>query len=459
MIKLRTFGLQILTELLDDQFLISCNQSFKMAGSSQQLAPVKIRLPHPYLTTYYPVLSNKTQDGNRLYQLRKADEGEAQPFPHTLHNGQLYFSAPQAVNPDTAVPTSNNTPRARAQRSPSCLCTWDGTSAPSVRQVWLFLYAIFSAQEQIETFRLQLQGHDAEALAQSLRLSMVAINHPQPVSGAVNYQHSPNELLIMRSAFWQGCASPLGSQSIWLPNWNPAASVPLLDYTMTSTETMHRRHPRRHPKPPPGSVVYSRYIPFLDQHFSLIALDYRNLEHLNLFHTWQNDPRVAAGWKETGTLEEHRDYLRRQDEDPHALTVLGRFNDTPFSYYEIFWAKEDTIGAHYASQDFDRGRHTLVGNDAFRGPHRVMAWWPSMIHFVFLDDHRTENVIGEPMSTNDKVHTYDYTFGLHQDQVIDLPHKRASLVKCTRERFFQLCPFNQGSPHIAGTGLTFKPRL
>lgn len=430
-----------------------------MTAMKQQQGLVKIRLPHPYLTTYHLVPSGKAHDGNELYQLQKSVQGEAQPFPQTLHNDQLYFSAPQPVNPDTAVPTSNNTVWARAQRSPSCLCTWPGSSAPTVGQVWLFLYAIFTVQESLETFRLQLQGRDAETLAHSLRLSMVAIDHPRPVSSAIEYQHILNELLIMRSAFWQGCASPLGSQPIWLPNWTPAVSVPLLDYTMTSTETSHRRHPRRHPKPVPGSVVYSRYIPFLDEHFSLVALDNQNPKHLNLFHTWQNDPRVAAGWKETGTLEDHRDYLRRQHEDPHTLTVLGHFNDTPFSYYEIFWAKEDNIGAHYASQDFDRGRHTLVGNEAFRGPHRVMAWWPSVIHYVFLDDHRTENVIGEPMSSNDKVHTYDYTFGLHQDQLIDLPHKRASLVKCTRERFFQLCPFNQGSPHIAGTGLAFRPRL
>jgi hypothetical protein len=428
-------------------------------ANPQQLAPIKIRLPHPYLTTYHLVPSSKLKDGNRLFQLHKASGGEAQPFPHELENSQLYFSAPQPVNPETAVPTSNNTAWARAQRSPASIATWETSSAPTVGQIWLFLYSIFTVQEQIETFRLQLQGPEAESLAHALRLSMVAIDHPRPVSSATAYEPIPNELLIMRSSFWQGCASPLGAQPIWLPSWNPAAAVPSLDYTMTSTETVHRRHPRRHPKPTPGHVVYSRYIPLLDEHFSLIALDYQNPEHLNLFHTWQNDPRVAAGWKETGTLDEHRDYLRRQHEDPHTLTVLGRFNDTFFSYYEIFWSKEDNVGAHYASGDFDRGRHTLVGNDAFRGPHRVMAWWPSMIHYCFLDDHRTENVIGEPMSTNDKVLTYDYTFGLHQDQVIDLPHKRASLVKCTRERFFQLCPFNQVSPHIAGTGLGFKPRL
>ncbi|KAJ5178894.1 hypothetical protein N7492_002104 [Penicillium capsulatum] len=426
---------------------------------NSQLAPVKIRLPHPYLTTYYLEPSSKSQVGNRLLQLRKAEEGEAQPFPHALHNNRVYFGAPQPVNPEIAVPASNNTAWARAQRSPSASCVWEGASTPTVGQIWLFLYAVFTVQQEIEAFRLQLQGSDAEALAHSLRLSMVAIDHPRPVNNATSFQPTHNELLIMRSAFWQGCASPLGSQPIWFPTWNATAAVPHLDYTITATETVHHRHPRRSPKPTPGSLVYSRYIPFLDEHFSLVALDYQNPEHLNLFHTWQNDPRVAQGWKETGTLEQHRDYLRRQHEDPHTLTVLGRFNDTPFSYYEVFWAKEDTIGAHYPSRNFDRGRHTLVGNDAFRGPHRVMAWWPSIIHYCFLDDHRTENIIGEPMSTNDKVHTYDYTFGLHQSQVIDLPHKRASLVKCTRERFFQLCPFNQGSPHIAGTGLAFKPRL
>lgn len=423
------------------------------------MAPVKIRLPHPYLTTYYLVPTGKVQQGSELLQLQKGEEKEAQPFPQALHNDKLYFGAPSPRSPDQAAPESNNTAWARAQRSPSCVCLWDGSAVPTVGQVWLYLYMIFTVHEEIETFRLQLQGPNAEAVAQALRLSMVAIDHPQPINDSVKWEATPNELLILRSAFWQGCASPLGSKPIWLPNWNPATAVPSLDYTMTSTETSHSRHPRRHPKPAPGSTVYSRYIPFLDEHFSLVALDYRNPEHLNLFHTWQNDPRVAKGWKETGTLDEHRDYLRRQDEDPHTLTVLGHFNDTAFSYYEIFWAKEDRIGAHYASGDFDRGRHTLVGNDAFRGPHRVMAWWPSMIHYVFLDDHRTENVIGEPLSTNDKVHTYDYTFGLHQEQTIDLPHKRASLVMASRERFFQLCPFNQKSPHIAGTGLAFKPRL
>lgn len=432
---------------------------------SQQTAIAKLKLPHPYLTTYYVFESEKVLDGNTLYQLRKDESPSSLEIQ--LCRNSLYFTDVQETLLDAEPPASDNSAWARCQRAPGCSVTWNGLSeTPWLGQMWLVIYAIFTMKDDLEAFRLKLVGGNHVAIQEALTGSMLAINCPSPLSIGDNSHAATrsDEVLVLRSAFWQGCGSPFGARPAWTPtsNANDTQIVPHLSYTVTTNDRVHRRHPLRAPKPKPGTVVYSRYIPFLDEHFSLIALDYRNEEHLQLFHRWQNDPRVAQGWNETGTWEEHREYLRRQEEDPHTFTVLGCFDETPFSYFEIFWAKEDPIGAHFDAQNFDRGRHTLVGEDKFRGAYRVMAWWPSIMHYIFLDDHRTETVIGEPRwsrSSDGKVLKYDYTFGLNQEHLIDLPHKRASFVRCGRERFFQLCPFHQRTVQIAGTSLAPLARL
>jgi hypothetical protein len=292
---------------------------------------------------------------------------------------------------------------------------------------------------------------------------MLAVDHP------VSASDSPEELLFLRTTFWQGAGSPFGPRPAWLPE-DPAAplslsSFPLapLNFTMTSEPgATHVWHPRRPAKPRPGSVIYSRWIPHLRETFSMVALDLHDAAHLDLFHTWQNDPRVSAGWNESGTLDQHRDYLSRVAADPHQFAVLAAFDGVFFAYFEIYWAAEDRLGAYYPAAPHDRGRHSLVGDVRYRGAHRVAARWSSLVHYLFLDEPRTGRIVGEPKAGNATVLAYDLVHGFSVDKFVDLPHKRAALMRLDRERFFQICPLGGGDPKVkmvGGTGIGLVPKL
>lgn len=429
-----------------------------------------LRLPHPYQTPYFPSISkNATSSSSKLFQLKTSttSDAKAQALPEALHSDKLYFSEPEDLKSSERPAESNNTPWARARRSPSSTLAWDGDAAPTLAQAWLIVYVLFTIRPEEEFIRLTLTGTNSPALADQLRATMLAVNHPL---GNSHNLGTPDELVLLRAAFWQGAGSPFGARSVWVPidgagTTYASQAAPALTHVLTNDPgTALVWHPRRAPKPRPGSTIYSRHIPHLREEFSMVALDYTNAEHLNLFHTWQNDPRVSQGWNETGTLAEHREYLRKMHEDPHQFAVLAAFDGVFFAYFEIYWAREDRLGAYYSSLDFDRGRHSLVGDVRYRGAHRVGAWWSSLMHYLFLDDPRTMQVVGEPKFTNSTVLAYDLVHGFGVDKFVDLPHKRSAFMKCSRERFFQICPLAEDERSgrkkvVGGTLVGLVPKL
>jgi acetyl CoA:N6-hydroxylysine acetyl transferase len=208
-------------------------------------------------------------------------------------------------------------------------------------------------------------------------------------------------------------------------------------YPLRYTMTGGRRHPER--PPIPHGVVYRRRVDAIDGvvTFRTIARD----GDLDVFHRWMNDPRVAAFWELTGSRESHAAYLERTLADRHVHPLVGCFDGNPFGYFEAYWAKEDRIAPFYDVDDYDRGIHMLVGEPRYRGPHRVAAWLPSLVHYLFLDDPRTRNVVAEPRSDNAKMIDYLMRAGFCKTKEFDFPHKRASLMVASREVFFgERCP-------------------
>ena len=330
--------------------------------------PLTLRLPHPYLTTYrvheVDVKQAPTRYGSKLLRVqhdprkdgKSMTRKDAQLPPVELHSN-VYFTAPEQDQPsDQLPPESNNFFWGRVRRSPKSFWTWNHSSKPTIAQAWLIIYALFTLHPDLEHFRIELKGVGSRELSEELKYVGLAVEHPLPENREVPARPEagtpgayPDEIVLLRGNFWQGAGSPFGPRPVWAPATATVSGKPLDQYpvlpvdhiadTKFPEQRVHAFHPRRPAKPAPGSIIYSRYIPHLDEHFSMIALDYNDPEHLGLFNKWQNDPFVAAGWNETGTLDEHRKYLKNLHEDGHVVTILAKFDDTFFAYYEIYWGK------------------------------------------------------------------------------------------------------------------------
>lgn len=223
-----------------------------------------------------------------------------------------------------------------------------------------------------------------------------------------------------------------------LPTFYPPAPA---QYVFTE----NIRHPLRQKPPRQGETFYTRFIPSLGEYlsFRVASLADRPVQHLGpvvnssvpsgtsplktasnvsdttvptmdslsldmsdaeLLHKWMNDPRVAYSWGEEGPLSHQQEFLAGGLRNKHSFPVIGCFDGKPFGYFEMYWVKEDRLGTYLGGNvgDYDRGLHVLVGEQRFRGPHRIKVWLSALVHACFLADARTETVVLEPRVDNEK---------------------------------------------------------
>ncbi|MBM7069739.1 GNAT family N-acetyltransferase [Actibacterium sp. 188UL27-1] len=193
-----------------------------------------------------------------------------------------------------------------------------------------------------------------------------------------------------------------------------------------------RNHPLRPPHP--TGLVYERHFTDADTTVSFRSVDING--DLDMFHRWQNDPRIAYFWEEDKSRDDLRAFLSDRLSDPHSFSVIGCYDDQPVGYFEIYWAREDRLGAHYDSGPWDRGWHGLIGEVTALGRKRTSAWIRALTHYIFLDCPMTDLVVGEPRIDNKKLLRYADALAYRKIKEFDFPHKRSALMHCSRDDFF-----------------------
>ncbi|PKI85876.1 hypothetical protein MVES1_000379 [Malassezia vespertilionis] len=415
----------------------SCGTAKRSAHPVSETQKMKLKIDEVAITidVKRDAVQQRERGPLQIVQLASSDDGAAK---YVVPDAAMHVTPRLPPYTHSSQEPDDNTLGARAKRFARVLMS--GASLDVV-QLWAFVYAYFSLWHDHEYFILDAaQSSDAQTWLAPLLRSGLALPHPDDVRSA-----SYNTLLVSRAAFWQGAGPvPCGG---WVPILE-SQGYPFLPTTNRNVPeglALGTLHPARAPKigawdAAQEAVVYRRYIPELEQTLTFRHASSKSEKDVDLLHRWHADDRVKTGWRQDMPRDAHKKYLADQEATGDSIALIGAWDGEPFGYIEVYYPKETPLRNYFDAGDYDRGFHALVGEDRFRGPHRVRSWMGSVIHFLFLLDNRTMRVVSEPRASNTKMVEYECMCGGHVEKWIDLPHKRAALVYVPRERYFQLCP-------------------
>jgi len=179
----------------------------------------------------------------------------------------------------------------------------------------------------------------------------------------------------------------------------PSHVVPSSTTDVTSTST-----PGSKPSSRPSSIPSSR-----SGTPTSAESDTTAMTDLQLLHKWMNIPRVSKFWDCAGPISSQEAFLKANLESRHSFPVIGCWDGKPFGYFQIYWVMEDILGRHLRPgdvSDWDRGVQVLVGEDEFRGTHRVKCWLSSLAHWALTADNRTNSFVVESRVDNERYVVY-----------------------------------------------------
>lgn len=210
----------------------------------------------------------------------------------------------------------------------------------------------------------------------------------------------------------------------------PSGRYPQIDI---QSSNQYRHHPQRPPMP--SGYVYERF-----DHRTQAKVSFRLFDmekDMARFTRWMNDPRVAHFWEQAWSQNKLAEFVNDRLTDSHIIPLIGEFDGQPFGYIEAYWVSEDRLSHYYDVQPFDRGIHLLVGEEVYRGPLFFNAWMKAISHYLFVDDVRTQRIVLEPRSDNERLFNRITQVGYQKCFEFNFPHKRSTLLMQTRQEFFR----------------------
>ncbi len=157
---------------------------------------------------------------------------------------------------------------------------------------------------------------------------------------------------------------------------------------------------------------------------------------LGRLHRWLNREHVLPYWELDEPLPAFARAFEGKLADEHLVPYVGCLDHVPMSYWEAYWAAEDTLANHYDACPTDRGLHLLIGPPEYLGKGYAEPLLREMTALQFAHPD-TERVVAEPDARNDRAIAVFEACGFEPRFEFEFPEeeKDALLVVCERDRF------------------------